>query len=391
MSKSKYESLGASASKAGIHQALEESGVTPSGTLFANVAPDLSGSADHYSFIHCDGAGTKTIVAYLLYKETGSVAAFEHAAQDALVMNLDDIYCLGSPQSLILSNLINRNARLVGDDVIAAIVRSYRKLCERFSSAGIPISLAGGETADVGDVVRTILVDAILAGRIAKQSLIDTAAIKPGDVIVGLSSTGRSTYEELKNSGIGSNGLTLARHTLLAGEYARRYPEIKDPGTPATVAYSGEFRLDDTPPGLGMTIGEALSSPTRSYAPMLTTLYKELPSSIHGAIHVTGGGLTKVLRFGSGNRYIKDSLFGTPPVFALIQEQGNVSWQEMYQVFNMGHRFELYLPENCVDTVCNVASSFNIEARRIGFVEANDTTANEVIVRSANGEFSYRL
>lgn len=391
---SQYQSLGASANKKGLHQALENAGIEEEKRYFARIGADIAGDPNFASFIHCDGAGTKAIPAYLLYKETGSVEHFSGLSQDALVMNLDDIYCLGEPDTLLLANTIARNAKHIGDDALSVIIQRYRTLCEELKSLGISIELSGGETADMGDVVRTLVVDAVLCGRIKKSNLISTEAIIPGDVIVGFSSTGKSSYEKQSNSGIGSNGLTLARHCLISKEYLKKFPEIVDPATDSSAVYRGPFKVTDTPENLGMSVGEALLSPTRTFAPVLKKAFQTLKSHIHGAIHVTGGGLTKVLRFGKGNLYIKDDVFDVPPLFSLIQRHGNVEWKEMYQVFNMGQRLEVYLPKEHAKELINIASSFNIDAKIIGRVEKNNQSSNgenAVRVITKEGTFDYKL
>lgn len=390
MEKSNYEKLGASASKAGLHKALEKADFKLSSGLFASVIPDIAGDENYLSFLHCDGAGTKSIVAYLAYKESGDVNAFAGLAQDALVMNLDDIFCIGLPENLFLANAIARNAHIIPDDAIGSIVANYQRLCKELSAQGVEIALTGGETADCGDVVRTLLIDAVVGGRIKKENLITTDNILPGDVIVGISSTGQASYEDAPNSGVASNGLTLARHSLISNAYLKDYPEILDPGVDKDVAYRGPFKLSDKPDGLGMSVGEALLSPTRTYAPILAAIFKALGRNVHGVIHQTGGGLSKVLRFGKGCRYIKNNIFDTPPLFKLIQEHGRVEWKEMYQVFNMGHRIELYLPKDVADEAIKISEGFGLEAKVVGYVEKAEGE-NEVVVESQNGTFEYKL
>lgn len=390
MEKSNYEKLGASASKAGLHKALEAAGFDLSDGLFASVVPDIAGDENYLSFLHCDGAGTKSIVAYLAYKESNDLKCFAGLAQDALVMNLDDIFCIGLPENLFLANAIARNANLIPDAAIGEIVANYKKLCSSLKEQNIEISLSGGETADCGDLIRTLLVDAVVGGRIKKENLINTNNIIPGDVIVGISSTGKASYEEKENSGVASNGLTLARHSLISKQYVRDYPEILDPAVNPDYAYRGPFKLSDRPDGLGMSIGEALLSPTRTYVPILAKIYKALGKEVHGVIHQTGGGLTKVLRFGKNNRYVKNNLFEVPPLFKLIQEHGAVSWQEMYQVFNMGHRIEVYLPMDSASEVIKIANQFGLAAKQVGHVEKSKDK-NEVVVESKNGVFEYTL
>ena len=397
---SKYEQFGASATKTGVHSALEQAGAFQCHSLFASITNDIAKRSDYASFLHCDGAGTKSIAAYLLFKETGSYNSFAGLAQDALVMNLDDVFCIGQPDTLLLSNLIARNARLIDNTVISTLISSYYNLIKQLSDLGIHIELGGGETADCGDVVRTLLVDAVLTGSIKRNNLISTDAIKTGDTIIGLSSTGQTTYESAPNSGIGSNGLTLARHALLNNKYIDEFPEVcafetSQKGTHSNIMYQGPFCATDFNNELNMSIGEALTSPTRTYSPVLAHIYKELGENIHGVIHCTGGGQTKVIRFGKGCRYVKDSLFPIPPIFKLIQQHGQVSWKEMYQVFNMGHRMELYTPQECVKTIVNIASNYNLEAKQIGHVEKNNSqlkeSSNEVIIISNNETYSYTL
>ena len=388
---SNYQQLGASASKAGLHKVLETTGLAASEELFAAVIPDPSGDPDYFSFVHADGAGTKSIVAYLHYRETGDPSCFAGLAQDALVMNIDDVYCVGTPQSLLLSNTMGRNSHLISDEVIGVIIARYKELASQLAELGIPLQLAGGETADCGDVIRTLMVDATVAGRIAAKNLIKASSIRPGDEIIGFSSTGQATYEQRENSGVGSNGLTLARHSLLTADYLARFPECCDPALPKHIAYRGPFKTTDNAPGLMMTVGEALASPTRTYAPILSEVFQVLGHDVHGAIHNTGGGQTKVLRFGSGNHYVKDSLFPCPPLFALVQKHGGVSWKEMHQVFNMGHRMEVYVPPARSSEVIGIAERFGIEAKKIGHVEAHSggPAKNRLTIRSAFGEFEY--
>ena len=389
--KSKYDKLGASASKKGIHEALEKAGASSDEGLFAQTNADIAGDKDYRSFLHCDGAGTKTIVAYLLYRETGDTSVFRGLAQDALVMNLDDVFCLGVPEDLLLANAISRNSSVVDDSIIEQIISSYLELAEKLIDLGIPISISGGETADCGDIVRTLVVDAVLAGRINNQEIINPIKLKSGDVIIGLSGTGQASYEDKPNSSIGSNGLTLARHTLIKNDYISKFPEVVDPNIDKDVAYAGPYSVTEVADGLNSTVGEALLSPTRTYAPVLLKAYQELGSEVHGAIHCTGGGQTKVLRFGNGNHYIKDNLFDIPPLFELIQKEGEVDWQEMYQVFNMGHRMELYVPHASAKTIVDIAKEFSIEAKTIGFVEGSSNGDNSVTIDSPQGKFTYSL
>lgn len=396
MSKS-YSELGASSSKAGVHAALGAAGLAGSsneaGRYFASIYPDAAGDPTYRSFLHCDGAGTKCLVAYLLAKETATPSHFSSLAQDAIVMNLDDVFCVGAVSGLMLSNLIARNGRLVDDAALAAILSGYRDCAAQLDRLGIPVTLAGGETADCGDAVRTLLVDAVLAGRIAVNQLIDPARIVPGDVIVGLSSTGKASYESASNSGIASNGLTLARHSLLSERLLSKYPEVIDAGLPVDRRYRGPYAVTDTVDSLGGTVGEALLSPTRTYAPVLNELYRSLPELPHGVIHNTGGGQTKVLRFANGCKIVKDNLFATPPLFSLIQTCGQIPWREMYEVFNMGHRLELYVAPKHAQAVIDAAQRFGIDAQLVGRVEAAEPAsgATSVLLDTQYGVFDYAL
>jgi phosphoribosylformylglycinamidine cyclo-ligase len=384
---SEYEKLGASASKAGLHQALKESGLSECKNYFAQVFPDSAGDNGYRSFLHCDGAGTKSVVAYLMYRETGDARWFRGLAQDALVMNLDDCLCLGPVEGMMLANAIARNSRVVPDEALREIFIGYRECVETLFRYGITLQLAGGETADTADVVRTILVDAVLSGRVRKDQLLDTSRITPGDVIVGVSSAGQSSYESSKNSGIGSNGLTLARHALLTKEYQERYPETSQLEDPGRKSAAGKFKVTDTPEELqGMTVGEALLSPTRTFAPLMAKLFSERVE-LHGVIHNTGGGVSKVLRFGRGNRYVKEMKLTRPPIFDLIKDGASVSEEELHKVFNMGMRLEIYLPKDQARKVLDAAAELSLEAAVIGVVESlGDSTKNEVRLTTATGE-----
>ena len=394
LSKIDYGTLGASATKAGLHSVLHRAGLAADAGLFARVNDDLSRNPDYYSFLHCDGAGTKSIVAYLCFRETGDRSVFAGLAQDAAVMNIDDIFCLGEPEGLILGNALARNAKLIDDEIIGVIIQSYVRLIEKFQGLGIPLQFSGGETADCADVVRTLLVDAVVAGRIRRDKIIDNRRIVPGDVIIGLSSTGKASYESAGNSGISSNGLTLARHALLSSKYSANYPEVVDPALAKDKAYQGPYAVTDLPKGLNMSVGNALLSPTRSYSPVLLRLLRQLGNDIHGLIHCTGGGQGKVLRFGTGNLYIKDNLFPVPPIFALIQETAAIDWREMYQVFNMGHRLEVYAPKCRAAEVIGIAKEFSIAAQEVGRVAENPAGVrdkNRLQIDSPQGKFAYEI
>lgn len=385
-----YKSLGASADKDGLHEILETIGAIPTEKYFCQLIDDVAGDESYKSFIHCDGAGTKTIVPYLWYRDTGDVNYFGRLAQDALVMNLDDVYCLGQVESLVLANAIARNSSHISEALLKPIIENYYSLGKTLHEQGIPITISGGETADCGDTVRTLIADATLFGRIKKSSLINPAAITPGDVIVSFASSGQASYEDHPNSGIGSNGLTLARHALLSKKNAEKYPEIINPAVEASISYQGPFTVQDTPEELlGMTIGDALSSPTRTYAPVLSAIYKKIPhKDLHGVIHLTGGAHGKVLRFLPPQcRIVKDNLFTPPPVFSLIQKYGRVTLSEMYRVFNMGQRLDIFCPEEHAPEIIKTAESFNIPAQISGRVEPH--TSNEVVLRVHGEEIVY--
>lgn len=392
-----YDGLGVSSQKEDVHAAIKavDKGLFPS--AFCKVIPDvMTGDASQCLVFHADGAGTKSILAYLWWKEYGDVTAFKGISQDALVMNVDDIACTGLVSNFTVSNTIGRNKFLVPGDVIAAIINGYQEFADAMGKLGIGLHLCGGETADVGDLVRTVIVDSTVMVRGPRDAIIEMDRIAPGDVIVGIASTGKASYEREENSGISSNGITMARHAVLHRDYMAKYPEIVDPAIDKALAYAGPFQLDDKVPGTSMPVGKALLSPTRTYLPVLKDVLgkfasiKEAKASIHGIIHATGGGMTKCGKFGSGVRYIKDALFPVPPVFTMIQDAGKVSWEEMYKVFNMGHRLEIMCVPSFTEEVIVAARRLGIEAKVIGHVEKNTASkANVVIVKGANGTFSY--
>ncbi|MEX2681191.1 MAG: AIR synthase-related protein [Candidatus Sigynarchaeota archaeon] len=392
-----YANLGVSSRKEDVHEAIKavDKGLFP--TAFCKVIPDvLTGDGSQCLVFHADGAGTKSILAYLWWKEHGAVNAFKGISQDALVMNIDDIACTGLISNFTVSNTIGRNKFLVPGEAIAAIIDGYQDFVNTMGKLGIGLHLCGGETADVGDLVRTVIVDSTVMARGPRDAIIETSNIAPGDVIVGLASTGKATYEREENSGISSNGITMARHAVLHRDYMVKYPEIVDPAIDKRLAYAGPFRLDDLVPGTSMPVGKALLSPTRTYLPVIKDMLakfatpKEMKASIHGLVHVTGGGLTKCVKFGSGVRYIKDSLFDVPPVFAMIQEAGKISWEEMYKVFNMGHRLEVVCVPSFAEEVISAARRHGIEAKVVGRVEKNPSgTANLVVVKGPSGTFTY--
>ncbi|HME54217.1 MAG TPA: AIR synthase related protein [Candidatus Lokiarchaeia archaeon] len=391
-----YANLGVSSRKEDVHAAIKaiDQGLFPS--AFCKIIPDVLSSDEKQCLVfHADGAGTKSILAYLWWKETGDISAFKGIAQDALVMNIDDIACTGIASNFTVSNTIGRNKFIVPGEVIAEVINGYQEFSENMAKLGITLYLCGGETADVGDLVRTIIVDSTVMARERREVIIETNRITPGDVIVGISSTGKASYEVEQNSGISSNGITMARHAVLNHDYMRKYPEIVDPAIDKSLAYAGPYHLDDTVPGTSMLVGKALLSPTRTYVPVVKSLIgafdspKEIKDHLHAIIHDTGGGQTKCLNFGTGIRYVKDDLFPIPPIFSLIQQAGSVAWGEMYRVFNMGHRLEVICAEDFVADVIEKARHFKLEAKVIGHVEASDSDGNSVVIMSDAGTFAY--
>ena len=379
-SQGRYAQRGVSTGKEDVHKAVAalDKGLFP--TAFCRVLPDVLGrNAEDALLLHADGAGTKSIIAYLAWRETGDAAPFAGIAQDAAVMNIDDMLCAGAVGPFVLSSTIGRNKSLVTGEVISAVINGFHAFAERLGALGIELVIGGGETADLGDLVRTIVVDATCAARLKRAEVIDNAHIRPGDIIVALSSTGKAAYEDKENSGIGSNGLTSARHDLLAHRYAAKYPESWAPTTPEHLAYCGPCALDDPVPGSTLTVGEALASPTRTYAPVVNEVLVRGRSRIHGMVHCTGGGQTKCLHFGGDVRYVKDNLFPVPPLFRLIRQHSGTAWREMYEVFNMGHRLELYTDAEGAALVENAAARRGIDARRVGRVEAGDGRRTLVI------------
>ena len=386
----RYDQRGVSASKEDVHKAISnvDKGLYPK--AFCKIVPDhLNQDEDSCLVMHADGAGTKSSLAYLYWKETGDLNVWKGIAQDALVMNLDDLLCVGITDRILLSSTIGRNKHLIPGEVIAAIINGTEELAKSLSQYGVNIHTTGGETADVGDLVRTIIVDSTVTARIKRSEVVNNANIKAGDVIVGLSSTGKATYEDEYNSGIGSNGLTSARHDVFGRYLAEQYPESFDPNTAEDIIYSGSKALTDRIDELPLDIGKAVLSPTRTYAPIIKSIFENIPKQdIHGMVHCSGGAQTKVLHFIEDLHVIKDNLFETPPLFQLIQQESQTSWKEMYQVFNMGHRMELYVPEEQAENICRIAGSFAVDAKVIGRVEASDK-GKQLTITSDKGSFSY--
>lgn len=395
---SRYQARGVSASKAEVHAAIrhQDQGLYPG--AFCKIIPDLLGNdPQHCLVVHADGAGTKSSLAYIAWREGFGTAVWNGIAQDSLVMNLDDCACVGALGPFLISNTIGRNAKRIPGEVIAAIVNGYQHVCDQLQGLGIPCIMTGGETADVGDLVRTVIVDSTITVRVPRNQVIDAARMIPGDVIVGFSSIGQATWESTPNSGMGSNGLSSARHDLLHPDYRTKYPESFAPEIDQTLVYCGPHHLSDPLPGAAnMSVGAALLSPTRTYVPLIKKILTTIPlSDVHGLIHCSGGGQSKIVRFGGGhqgrgNRYVKDACFPVPPLFAAIQAATELSWAEMYSVYNMGHRLEAIVPAHAAQACLDIAAACHIDAKIVGRVEAADGAANEVIVRSPFGEFTYR-
>ncbi len=384
----RYLQRGVSASKEDVHKAIEklDKGVFPK--AFCKIVPDtLAGDPDYCTIMHADGAGTKTSLAYLYWKETGDVSVWRGIAQDAVVMNTDDLLCVGATGPMLLSSTIDRNKNKIPGEVIAEIINGTEEVLEMLRGFGIEIYSAGGETADVGDLVRTITVNSTVIARMKRADVIDNANIQAGDVIVGMASYGQATYETTYNGGMGSNGLTSARHDVLAKYLAEHYPESYDPAVDESLVYSGTKSLVDTVEGTPLNVGQLILSPTRTYAPVAKALLDELRPHVHGMVHCSGGAQTKVLHFIDELHVLKDNLFPVPPLFALIQAESGTSWQEMYKVFNMGHRLEVYLSEAHATRVIEISKSFGIDAQVIGRVEASDS--KKLTIRSEFGEFVY--
>ena len=388
-SNNRYAQRGVSAQKEEVHQAIAniDKGLYPK--AFCKIIPDiLTGSADHALVMHADGAGTKSSLAYLYWKETGDLSVWKGIAQDALVMNLDDLLCVGVTQDILLSSTIGRNKIRVPGEVIGTIINGTEELINELNAHDIHITSTGGETADVGDLVQTIIVDSTVTARLRRDQVIDNARIQAGDVIVGLASYGQASYEKQYNAGMGSNGLTSARHDVFEKYLANKYPESFDAAVPESLIYSGRKKLTDQLAGMNQTVGQMVLSPTRTYAPIIKKIFDQIPrTEIHGMIHCSGGAQTKVLHFIEKLHVIKNNLLPIPPLFQLIQEESNTSGQEMYQVFNMGHRMELYVPPEVADKIIAIAESFNVAAQIIGRVEAAEN--KQLTIDSELGVFFY--
>jgi phosphoribosylformylglycinamidine cyclo-ligase len=385
---SKYSKRGASASKEDVHKAIAkiDKGLYP--RAFCKIVPDfMGGDIDYCNVMHADGAGTKSSLAYVYWKETGDLTVWKGIAQDAIIMNVDDLLCIGAYNNILLSSTIGRNKNHISGDVISAIINGTEEVLEELRALGIGIWSTGGETADLGDIVRTIIVDSTVITRMKRADVISNHNISDGDVIVGLSSSGQTTYEKEYNGGMGSNGLTSARHDVFAPYLASKYPESLDTTLPYDLIYSGRKRLTDKIEGLNIDAGKLVLSPTRTYAPVVKKVIEKLRPKIHGMIHCSGGGQTKVMHFVDNMHIIKDNLFVLPPLFHLINEQSGTSWKEMYKVFNMGHRFEIYTDKESASEIIKTAAKFNLEAQIIGRCEASDK--NQLTIKSEFGTFEY--
>ena len=384
----RYNARGVSASKEDVHNAIKkiDKGLYPK--AFCKIIPDqLTGSEDHCIVMHADGAGTKSSLAYLYWKETGDLSVWKGIAQDALIMNIDDLLCVGATENILLSSTIGRNKNLIPGEVLAAIINGTEELLDNLRSHGVSIFSTGGETADVGDLVRTIIVDSTVTARMRRDEVIDNANIQPGDVIVGLASYGQATYEEEYNGGMGSNGLTSARHDVFGKYIAEKYAESFDPAIPEDLIYSGSKKLTDAVEGSPIDAGKLVLSPTRTYAPIIQKILNSHRANIHGMVHCSGGAQTKILHFVDDVHVIKDNMFPLPPLFKMIHEESGTSWEEMYKVFNMGHRMEIYLPQEYAEEIIAISKSFNVDAQIIGRVEASES--KKLTINSEFGTFEY--
>lgn len=387
-SHNRYMMRGVSAAKEDVHNAIKniDKGIFPQ--AFCKIIPDiLGGDPEYCNIMHADGAGTKSSLAYMYWKETGDLSVWKGIAQDALIMNTDDLLCVGAVDNILVSSTIGRNKMLVPGEVISAIINGTDELLASMRDMGIGIYATGGETADVGDLVRTIIVDSTVTCRMKRSDVINNANIQPGDVIVGLASFGQATYENCYNGGMGSNGLTSARHDVFAKYLAEKYPESYDHAVPEELVYSGHYHLDDKLADVPVNAGKLVLSPTRTYAPVIKRILDELRPEIHGMVHCTGGAQTKVLHFVNEHcKVIKDNMFPVPPLFRIIREESQTDWKEMYKVFNMGHRMEIYVKPEVAEKVINISKSFNIDAQIIGHIEEGERS---LTIKSEFGEFNY--
>ena len=388
MNTERYNLRGVSASKEDVHNAIKniDKGIFPN--AFCKIVPDILGADDAYcNIMHADGAGTKSSLAYIYWKETGDISVWKGIAQDAVIMNIDDLLCVGATDRILLSSTIGRNKNLIPGDVIAAIINGTEEVLKMLRDNGVEIYSTGGETADVGDLVRTIIVDSTVTCRMKRDEVITNEKIKPGQVIVGFASYGQATYESEYNGGMGSNGLTSARHDVFSNLFAKKYPESYDAAVPSDLVYTGKYNLTDAYAGVNVNVGKLVLSPTRTYAPLVKKMLSELRNEIGGMVHCSGGAQTKVLHFVNNIHIIKDNLFDIPPLFRLIHEESGTDWKEMYKVFNMGHRLEVYIDEKHAQALIDLGKSFNIDAKIIGYTEAYE--GKKVTIVTENGTFEY--
>jgi phosphoribosylformylglycinamidine cyclo-ligase len=384
----KYQKRGVSSTKEDVHNAIKNinKGLFPG--AFCKIIPDYLGNDESYcNIMHADGAGTKSSLAYIYYKETGDISVFKGIAMDSIVMNIDDLLCAGCIDDIILSSTIGRNSRFISGEIIKTIIQANEEITQWFTRLGINMHLTGGETADVGDLVKTLIVDTTAASRMKKKDVIDNNNIKPGMMIIGLSSSGKAHYENEYNSGIGSNGLTSARHDVFNKFYKEKYPESYDIGLIDDLTYTGPYLMTDTDKRLPVSIGKAVLSPTRTYAPVIKDILQEYRNQIGGIVHCSGGGQTKCLKFGNSILYVKEKLFEIPPIFQIIKNASNTSYDEMYRVFNMGHRMELYVPENIALNIIKIAENYGIDAGIIGHTEKSEH--NKLLITSPDGVIEY--
>jgi phosphoribosylformylglycinamidine cyclo-ligase len=384
----RYNQRGVSASKEDVHQAISklDKGLFPQ--AFCKIVRDYMGNDPAFcTVMHADGAGTKSSLAYVYWKETGDLSVWKGIAQDAIIMNIDDLLCVGATENILLSSTIGRNKNLIPGEVISAVINGTEEVLEMLRSHGLNIISTGGETADLGDLVRTIAVDSTVVCRMKRKDVIDNSNIKAGDVIVGLASFGQASYENEYNGGMGSNGLTSARHDVFSNEYATKYPESYDKSVRPDLVYSGKYKITDSYKGVDINVGKLVLSPTRTYAPIIVEILKSFRHAVHGMVHCSGGAQTKVLHFIDNLHVIKDNLFDVPPLFQLIHEQSGTDWKEMYKVFNMGHRMEIYTEEKNAEAIISISKKYNVDAQIIGRVEAS--SQKQVTVKAPTGIFQY--
>lgn len=384
----RYMQRGVSASKEDVHNAIKnlDKGLYPN--AFCKIVPDMLGGDDTFcNIMHADGAGTKSALAYMYWKETGDLSVWKGIAQDAVIMNTDDLLCVGAVDNILLSSTIGRNKNLIPGEVIKALIEGTEEVLQMLRDNGIDIKSTGGETADLGDLVRTVVVDSTVIGRMPRKKVITNEKIQAGDVIVGLSSYGQANYENEYNGGMGSNGLTSARHDVFNKVYMEKFPECFDPSVPEELVFSGKYKLTDKVGGVSLDIGKLVLSPTRTYAPIIKSILENHSEDVHGMVHCSGGAQTKILHFINQLHIIKDNLFDIPPLFKIIQEESGTSWKEMYKVFNMGHRMEIYIPEQNAQSIIDISQSFGVDAQVVGRVENSENT--RVTIESDKGEFEY--